>query len=293
MVKIKYDRHKEEWEKCLNNKDRKKVAETWMESGTIDRWRHERMLNKILPFINEGKEWLTIGDGRYGTDANFIIRNGGKAHATDISDKLLKIGHKKGFIKDFSQQNAEELNFDNNSFDFVLIKEAFHHFPRPWIALHEAFRVCRKGVILIEPNDEKSFFLNTLKRIMRKNVDNFGFEPIGNFVYKLNNHELEKFALGMHYRNIAFSKLNDSYEKGIEFIKLNTKNREEKNVIRKIRNNIKFRNFLANLKILPYGITVSVVFKSNPSSDLKDKLISEEFQIKELPANPYLKEARL
>mgnify|MGYP007000355496 len=66
MVKIKYDRHKEEWEKCLNNKDRKKVAETWMESGTIDRWRHERMLKKILPFIDKGKEWLTIGDGRYG-----------------------------------------------------------------------------------------------------------------------------------------------------------------------------------------------------------------------------------
>ena len=288
MVEIKYDRHKEEWEACLSQKDRIKVAESWMKSGTFDRWRHERMLKKILPFINEDSEWLTIGDGRYGTDANFIIRNGGKAHATDISDKLLKIGQEKGFIQDFSQQNAEDLNFKNNTFDYVLIKEAFHHFPRPWIALHEAFRVCKKGVLLIEPNDEVSFCLKILKKIIGKNIDNFGFEPIGNFVYKLNNHELEKFALGMHYRFVGCSKINDAYEKGIEFIKLNTNDRKEQAVIRKLKNRIKLRNFLSRIKIIPYGITVSVVFKSKPSMDLRDKLIKEGFLIKELPINPYL-----
>ena len=56
MVEIKYDRHKEEWEACLSQKDRIKVAESWMKSGTFDRWRHERMLKKILPFINEDSE---------------------------------------------------------------------------------------------------------------------------------------------------------------------------------------------------------------------------------------------
>ena len=115
MEEIKYDRHEEEWEKCLNDKERKKVAKSWLELGTLDRWRHDRMLKKILPFIDIESEWLTVGDGRYGTEANFIINHGGKAHATDISDKLLKIGHDKGFIKDFSQQNAENLNFENLS----------------------------------------------------------------------------------------------------------------------------------------------------------------------------------
>ena len=84
--------------------------------GRID-WRNDckRSRRSSKRFISKGESWLTIGDGRYGTDANFIIRNGGKAHATDISDKLLKIGHEKGFIQDFSQQNAEDLNFKNNS----------------------------------------------------------------------------------------------------------------------------------------------------------------------------------
>ncbi len=281
-----YDNHEAEWEECLNNEEKKKISETWMEVGTLDRWRHERMLIKILPFIKDGNEWLTIGDGRYGTDANFIIKNGGKAHATDISDKLLKIGHEKGFIRDFSQQNAENLNFEDNSFDYLLIKESFHHFPRPWLALHEAFRVCKKGVILIEPNDESSLFLDIIKKIMGKSV--YNFEPVGNFVYKLNNNELEKFALGMHYRYVGFVKINTSYEKGVEFIKLSTKNRKEKAVINKIRNKIKIRNFLAKIKLLPYSLTISVVFKTKPSLYLKNKLINEGFSIKELPSNPYL-----
>ena len=172
---IVYDRSEAEWEECLKDEEKKKLADTWMGEGTLDRWRHERMLKKILPFINDGSEWLTIGDGRYGTDANFILRNGGNAHATDISDKLLKIGHEKGFIKEFSQQNAENLNFDDNSFDYLLIKESFHHFPRPWVALLEAFRVCKKGVILIELMT-KMLISRYDKKIMGKSV--YNFEPV-------------------------------------------------------------------------------------------------------------------
>lgn len=290
MEEIKNEKRcKEEWENTLNDKHRKKVAMSWFESGTLDKWRHERMLKKILPFIDNDSEWLTIGDGRFGTEANFIISHGGKAHASDISDKLLKIGHEEGFIKDFSQQNAEDLNFENNSFDYVLIKESFHHFTRPWIALHEAFRVCKKGVILIEPNDENNFFQKLLKKIIGRNSGKYTFEEVGNFVYRLNNDELEKFILGMHYRYIGFSKLNDHYEEGVEFIRLNSKNNKEISSIRKLKIKIKIKDFLARIKLLPYNLTVSVIFKSKPSLDLKNSLIKEGFLMKELPSNPYLK----
>ena len=96
------------------------------------------MLSKLKPFIKQGEKWLTLGDGRYGTEANFLISNGVEALATDYSDNLLKIGKEIGFIKDYKKENAESLSFEDNQFDYVLIK-AFHHFPRPWIALYEAF----------------------------------------------------------------------------------------------------------------------------------------------------------
>ena len=64
--------------------------------------------------------------------------------ATDYSDKLLKIGKEIGFINKYQKENAESLTFKDNEFDYVLIKEAFHHLPRPWMALYEAFRVCKR-----------------------------------------------------------------------------------------------------------------------------------------------------
>ena len=154
---IKYDKHEEEWEKAVTDVERKKVALTWLEqNSTLDRWRHDRIYDLLKPIIeyNSSISWLTVGDGRYGTDANALFRLGAtKVMCTDISDKLLKIGNKKGFIKDYSAQNAESLTFDNDQFDFTLCKESYHHFPRPHIALHEMLRVSKLGVILIEPMD--------------------------------------------------------------------------------------------------------------------------------------------
>ena len=66
---------------------------------------------------------------------------------------LLEVASKKGIIDSFSKQNAENLDFENDTFDYVLIKESLHHLPRPWLALYESFRDCKKGVIVIEPND--------------------------------------------------------------------------------------------------------------------------------------------
>jgi len=102
---------------ALTTKKKRKIAATWMKEGTLDRWRHHRMLSPIKPFISGDKTWLTVGDVRYGTDAHFIISEGGIAHASDISDRLLKIGSDAGFIGSFSAENAERLSFADNSFD--------------------------------------------------------------------------------------------------------------------------------------------------------------------------------
>ena len=101
------------------------------------------MLDKLNPFIKKGDKWVTVGDGRYGTEVNYLISKGLDALVTDYSDKLLKIGYEIGFINKYQKENAESLTFKDNSFDYI-IKEAFHHFPRPWIALYEAFRVCKR-----------------------------------------------------------------------------------------------------------------------------------------------------
>ena len=292
---IIYDNHEKEWEKCINDKERRLVAETWMKEGTLDRWRHKRMLSPLKTFISCDTSWLTIGDGRFGTDAHFIISQGGKAHASDISDKLLKIGNEAGFINSFSEENAEQLSFSDNSFDYVLIKEAFHHFPRPWIALYEAFRVCKKGVILIEPRDDKNSIRKMafsklgrfLKKLLGKKNYNYDFETVGNFVYRVNPKELEKFLLGMHYRYIATTGVNDYYAPGAEFIDMLTTSAKEKRVIKKAKTVIALRDFLS-FTGFSEGLLIATLFKEAPTEQLKELLAQSSWKLKELPKNPYL-----
>ena len=50
-------------------------------------------------------------------------------------------------------------------------------------------------------------------------MNQFLFEPVGNFVYKTSKKELSKFMLGLHYRHIALI-IHDVYEEGVEMLDL-------------------------------------------------------------------------
>ena len=183
---FRYDDHVAGYEKALSDPERMKVAETWLRSDTLDYWRHERMRRPLRSIVDSDVDasWLTVGDGRYGTDAHFLLSVGAKhVHCTDISDTLLKIGSEKGFIETFSAENAEDLSFSDQSFDYVYCKESLHHCPRPYIALYEMFRVARKAVVITEPREiEKTgirLLKDLIKRLLGKQVNYpHWFEPI-------------------------------------------------------------------------------------------------------------------
>jgi ubiquinone/menaquinone biosynthesis C-methylase UbiE len=298
---IIYDNHEEEWDNCLNDEEANKKALTWLrQEDTLDRWRHNRVYSLVEPIIKFEKkfQWLTVGDGRYGTDANALLSLGAdKVVCTDISDKLLKIGNEAGFIEDYAAENAEFLSFKEGEFDFVFCKEAYHHFPRPHIALHEMLRVCNVGVILIEPNDSRidhrilNRLLPLIKILLGKkgNGSMHNFEPVGNYVFAVSKRELEKIQLGMHRRFIAYHFINDYYESGFEFISLNSSNSVDKRKIFKTKLLISMRDILTRLGLITPGLLVSILFKSEPDKALLKALTSSGWAIKELPHNPYLK----
>lgn len=295
-----YDKHDKQYEEYLVDDEKSKIASAWLNSESLDYWRHERMLNRIKPFINKNETWLTIGDGRYGSEAAWLKRNGIVCHSSDMHTNLLKDAYKKGLIDTFSKQNAENLNFDSNSFDYVLIKETLHHLPRPWLAIYEAYRVCKKGVILIEPNDpypysniQRIFFIklkNILKKLLRKKIyqNEYGFEEVGNFIYTINIRELEKFLLGMHKTFIAFNNINDHHFKNIEYISLNPEKISEKIICFKLKLIIFLKDILCNLGFLNYSIGEVILFKKKPSKKTIFNLKKKNWICNELPTNPYL-----
>ena len=300
-MKIKYDNQDKEWEECTIDEKKINHSKKWLKKNTLDYWRHKRMLNKLNPFLKKGEKWLTLGDGRYGTEANYLISKGIDAMATDYSDKLLKIGKEIGFIDKYQKENAESLTFDDNEFDYVLIKEAFHHFPRPWIALYEAFRVCKKGVILIEPNDQINHKSSILTALIRKiynffktlrgykcNRDSYSFEEVGNFIYTTNNRELEKFLLGMHYRHIGLIELNDHYIKGVEYIDYFDRSFLNKSKVLLLKFIINIKDLLAKLKLINYSININILFKKKPNDSIVENMNLEKWNYKILPLNPYL-----
>lgn len=271
---------------------------SWLNYDSLDYYRHSLMKNFLKKVINEFPEtkFLTIGDGRFGLDANFLLKNGAKhVHASDIDDTLLKIAAEKKIINSFSKQNSEMLFFEDNSYDFILCKESLHHFPRPYKALEEMMRVSKKAVFLIEPRDNFidrgrfQFILDIIKKICFKKTPNHQYEPSGNYLYKFSEREFEKFLLAVNLNKIGFISHNDVYLKGMEFVKKNSKKISDLSIISKFF----FKKFILDM-LTKLGFTKSVLITAaliKDSSELTlKKLKVSGFKIHNLPenSNPYL-----
>lgn len=300
MDEIKYDKSTEGWQECLDDEFRKKVSLTWLSTkSNLDGWRHNRIYELLKPIIqiDRSKKWVTVGDGRYGTDAHALLKMGAEdVMCTDISDILLKKGFEAGFINKYSAENGEKLSFNDNEFDFVLCKEAAHHFPRPYLALYEMLRVCKVGVVSIEPNDSiidskpLGFIIPTVKKILgqKANKERHEFEDVGNYCYRVSKREMEKFQLGMHRRYVAFKGINDYYQEGVEFINMDTKKLSEQLVILKSKFFILSRNILSKLGLVSDQLLVSILFKNKPSTEIIRTLKDEGWEYKILPKNPFI-----
>jgi SAM-dependent methyltransferase len=104
---------------------------------------------------------------------------------------------------EWSYQDAENLTFEDGSFDFVSVHSGLHHCHSPHRAILEMYRVARKGVLLFEPYDNlvtrvgvalgigqdfehAAVFHNDMKYGGVKNSE------IPNYVYRLTRREIVK-----------------------------------------------------------------------------------------------------
>jgi ubiquinone/menaquinone biosynthesis C-methylase UbiE len=259
-----------------------------LDDDTIDAWRHRRMYTYIDPLVKffRRAKWLTVGDGRYGQDAHYLLERGVNVLATDINDDFLKEAHRKKYIKKYKKENAEKLSFGNESFDFVFCKESYHHFPRPMIALYEMLRVAKKAVILIEPNDVKKrgFSWSRFWSVDKLGTQVNRFEKSGNFVYMISSREIEKVALGLGLPAIAFAGIDDHYIKaaGNEKIEDNTFN------FRKTKTILRILEIAYRLGIRDRSLLVAIIFKVKPTKRLVRKLENFGYEVMMLPKNPYI-----
>lgn len=261
----------------------------------IGKWLQDLFFNCLDPLIEgTAQNWLTIGDA-YGFDAQYLLGKGQNATASDLDTNFLRLAKNEGIISDFSAQNAEQLNYPANAFDYLLCKEAYHHFPRPYAALYEMIRVARKGMVLIEPQDPISrmpllLMLMNMLSGFRHNLsaklwkNRFSYEPVGNFVYKISAREIEKFAAGLNLPLIAFKGINPNYYfKGAEREERNLKNRK----FREIYLRKKFADLGVFLRLIPSQVLCIIAFKELPDNELLKALKKTNYQLVYIPKNPY------
>ena len=258
---------------------------------SIDNWRHTRMLDTINEIINYSKEnkknltnsWVTIGDGRYADNANYLHEKGlNEVIATSITEENLKYARDNNYIKNFKVENAENLSFQDKSIDFILCKESYHHFPRPPIALYEMMRVAKQAIILIEPLDDNklfNFFKKFIKFLIRgKEQADLLFEPSGNFLYRISLKELKKILFAIGGYNFAFKGINDFYIAKFENKSCKTYNIA--NMITKFA--IFFQNILTKINLLGYGLCSIIIYEKN-NKNLEGVLINSGFKIFKIP----------
>jgi SAM-dependent methyltransferase len=56
-------------------------------------------------------------------------------------------------LYEWSRQDAQRLEFDDASFDVAFVADGLHHCASPHRALHEMYRVARKGIVVFEARD--------------------------------------------------------------------------------------------------------------------------------------------
>jgi ubiquinone/menaquinone biosynthesis C-methylase UbiE len=289
---IAYQRQAEHLEAELEDEKRSARNEMWFKKHTADYWRHARMYEAVDVLNAElDSRWLTVGDGRFGLDAIRLTEKGVRSVLpTDISDAFLKKSKEQGLIERYSVQNAEDLSFQDESFDYVFCKESYHHFPRPALALYEMLRVARKAVILVEPNDPNHVLLRRIKHALKSvlkgscHADASYYEDSGNYIYSISRREMEKVALGLNLPVIAMKGLNDHFIEGCEAEAAVWSNP----VYRRIRMKCAIKDFFANTFLYDYNLLMVVLFKELPRPGTLSRFEDREWTVVHLPRNPYV-----
>lgn len=270
--------------------ERRELPSCYTDPDSIDNWRHNRMLKAAADVVQAFPKstWLTIGDGRFGSDAHFLERLGCDVTASSISDGPLREAYAQGWIKRFSAENAEKLSLADDSVDFVLCKESFHHFPRPGIGFYEMLRVARYGVLFIEPLDDSPKLLTALKRVAKKLIrkgDTYDqFEPAGNFIYRLSIKETAKMLTALGLPTLAWRTMNDFWHIPFAAAPANKLSVAALGT----RGAIFLQDLLAKMGLLNSGLTAAICFKVNPSPDVRFALQASGFRFMDLPRNPYV-----
>ncbi|MCX7796477.1 MAG: methyltransferase domain-containing protein [bacterium] len=196
---------------------------------------HPGVLRNLLTRIDKDQKVLEIGCGT----GNYIIAlnslKGCQAWGIDISEEMLSIAQNRTSNVDFRVQDAINIDFPSEFFDFIFSVNVIHHIKDYQKYYREAYRVLKYGGVIVTITDSEWILRNRkpltfyfpetlevdlkrypsiekLKNIMKE----IGFQNIGEEITEYYYYLTDIGA----YREKSFSSLNliseEAFRKGIE-----------------------------------------------------------------------------
>jgi SAM-dependent methyltransferase len=282
-----YKRHKLDEEAQA---ERDSLPARFARPDSIDNWHHERMLGSLAPLLKHARDttWMTVGDGRFGSDANYLMGHVAAATATSISGSTLALAKARDWITAFSEENVENISFADESFDWVLCKETYHHLPRPAIGFYEMLRVARQGIVLIEPVGGGANPLGAVKRWVKGRIRgeyaSDQFEPVGNYIFRVDLEEIAKMLTALNHRTFAWRTMNTFWTERFA----GARRDEASAAWLATRAGVLAQDVASRLGLLAPGLVTLICFKREPAPELVADLCAGGFSVVSLPVNPYL-----
>ena len=274
-----------------------------LETGHVGSWRMDRMVDFASVFADHDDTWLTIGD-YVGHDSMRLKRAGIKnVVPSNLQTVSLQEALTEGHIDKFLEINAEDIKLPDGAFDYILCKEALHHMPRPYKAIYEMLRVCKKGLVFIEPQDptidywapspnithhrvltegeigkEISYVDKAGTVLLSKYVDWYEDHAF-NYVYTLSKRETRKIALGMGLPSYATKCFHDFYLQEYNEQPATPDSEGFQNTLEQIR----MHNLVSKNLGIPHSYITGMLFKETPDQESVQKLRALEFEFTYTP----------
>lgn len=262
--------------------------------GNLDQAFHERLYQFLSPIIqaNPDADWLTIGDS--GGDAYWLRANGarGPILASSITkDQIAQLkadGHLETI--EVAAVNAEAIDLPDASHDFVLCKEAFHHFPRPMVGFYEMMRVARTALVFAaEPcSADRPRLLDLIKTIikttLRRNTiyANPDFEQAGNYIYGLSLFEVFKALTALQLGPLYYQHRNAFWTLAVA-----SRARDDRLAGLVMRGGVLVQDIACRLGLMNWGRINIIAFRQEPSPELARSLAKAGVRRIDIPVNPY------
>lgn len=149
------------------------------------RWENAywQMYSYLIRQPLHGKKTLVAGCG-FGDDALRLAKLGADVYAYDLSPESLTIAkalaRREGLSIKFERMPAEDLRYENDFFDAVIMRDVLHHVDIP-LALNEIVRVSKNDALIIV-NEVYSHSLTNHVRYSRL-VEKYLYPALKQFVY--------------------------------------------------------------------------------------------------------------